>query len=202
MLWSPLDREHLRKRRRYAQCIPPKLRFEFAEATLGLDAAHRRGVVAHEVGHVVEYLMRGNTSERGADRTAKQTLGVEIGYDKSWPGKGLQVARGTTDLLSPFPFDKRVVFANRELPGGVERQVPLSKLRGTQRLLSKMKLDRCRAVRKKLSAALVYETRVGTLYIADGHHRLAIDVFQGVKIATVRVLSVEPIGSKVGRLTR
>jgi hypothetical protein len=200
VLWAPLDREHARNRRRYAQCIPSKVRFEFAEATLALDDAHRSAVVAHEVGHVIEQLTTGRTSERGADRTAKQTLGVDIGYDMSWPGKGLQVARGTNQLLSPFPFDRRIVFADRELPGGVPRQVRLANLKGTQRLVRRDGVEHC--LKTDVGMALVYETKAGVLYLADGHHRLVAELIKGREVATVRVLAVEPVKSRVGALTR
>jgi hypothetical protein len=88
-LWDPLDREHAKNPRRYAQVIPELRRFEFARAMLQLPRCHRLGLLAHEIGHVLDP----SASEVGADRIAGQVLGVKIGYDRRWPGKGLQVAR-------------------------------------------------------------------------------------------------------------
>lgn len=88
-LWDPLDREHAKNPRRYAQVIPELRRFEFARATLQLPRCHRLGLLAHEIGHVLDP----RASEAGADRIAGQVLGVKIGYDRRWPGKGLQVSR-------------------------------------------------------------------------------------------------------------
>lgn len=91
---------HEREPRRYAQVYSPpgppqfagrgRPRFEFAEQARWLPAPHRLGLVAHEVGHV---LAGDDGSEEGADRAAAERLGVKIGYDRRWPGKGLQVAR-------------------------------------------------------------------------------------------------------------
>ncbi len=91
VLHAPLDREHARNSRRYAQVVPEDMHFEFATATLDLDAAHRRALVAHEVGHVIEHRRKGEHTEADADRAAERVLGVPICYDRRWPGKGLQV---------------------------------------------------------------------------------------------------------------
>lgn len=84
--------EHEQNARRYAQVTasdrPPL--FEFAEQTLLLPWPHRLGLYAHEVGHVLDPDPR--KTEPGADQTAHRELGVQIGYDRRWPGKGLQVA--------------------------------------------------------------------------------------------------------------
>lgn len=88
-LWNPLDVEHAKNPRRYAQVIPDERRFEFARATLYLPACHRLGLLAHEVGHVLDPI----GGEDDADAAAARHLGVQIGYDRRWPGKGLQVAR-------------------------------------------------------------------------------------------------------------
>lgn len=84
--------EHERNARRYAQVAasqdPPI--FEFAEQILILPWRHRLGLYAHEVGHVLDPDPR--KTEPGADRAAWERLGIRIGYDHRWPGKGLQVA--------------------------------------------------------------------------------------------------------------
>lgn len=84
--------EHEQNPRRYAQVTashsPPV--FEFAEQTLRLPWANRLGLYAHEVGHVLD--PDPNKTEPGADQTARRELGITIGYDHRWPGKGLQVA--------------------------------------------------------------------------------------------------------------
>lgn len=84
--------EHEKNARRYAQVTasdkPPL--FEFAEQTLLLPWPHRLGLYAHEVGHVLDPDPR--KTEPGADNTARRELGIKIGYDRRWPGKGLQVA--------------------------------------------------------------------------------------------------------------
>jgi hypothetical protein len=84
--------EHERNPRRYAQVTahdnPPL--FEFADQTLRLPWRNRLGLYAHEVGHVLDPDPR--KTEPGADATALRRLGIRVGYDKRWPGKGLQVA--------------------------------------------------------------------------------------------------------------
>lgn len=87
-LWDPLDAEHSKNPRRYAQVIPELKRFEFARATLVLPYCHRRGLIAHELGHVLDP----QGGEDDADEAAHRVLGIKIDYDKRWPGKGLQVA--------------------------------------------------------------------------------------------------------------
>lgn len=87
--FSPaLDAEHRRNARRYAAVMLSGPTFSFAEQTLWLPPAQRRGLLAHEVGHV---LTPGGT-EADADRAAADVLGIRIGYDRRWPGKGLQTA--------------------------------------------------------------------------------------------------------------
>lgn len=87
-LWDPLDVEHAKNPRRYAQVIPAEQRFEFARATLQLPYCNRLALLAHEVGHVIDP----EGGEDDADAAAQRVLGVRIGYDKRWPGKGMQVA--------------------------------------------------------------------------------------------------------------
>jgi len=88
LIWHhPLDEEHRDSCRRYAQVIPGLLQFEVSEAILYLDRPHRRGLLAHEVGHCIAP----NEGESGADRAALRVLGTKIDYDARWPGKGLQV---------------------------------------------------------------------------------------------------------------
>jgi hypothetical protein len=61
---------------------------EFAGAMRELPPEHRLGLYAHEVGH----LLFPSGGEADADIAAYGLLGVHIGYDHRWPGKGLQVA--------------------------------------------------------------------------------------------------------------
>lgn len=84
--------EHEQNPRRYAQVTAHEKvpLFEFAEQTLRLPWPHRLGLYAHEVGHVLDPDPK--KTESGADQTALRELGIEIGYDRRWPGKGLQVA--------------------------------------------------------------------------------------------------------------
>ena len=87
--FSPaLDAEHRHNPRRYACVNTSRPAFSFARATLWLPQAQRRGLLAHEVGHVLVP----NGTEADADRAAYRVLGIRIGYDRRWPGKGLQTA--------------------------------------------------------------------------------------------------------------
>lgn len=99
VFWGPLDREHESNCRRYAQMIPSSYRFEFARAILSLPPRHRLGLLAHEVGHLIAIRNHGDDSEDGADLWARKGLGITIGYDMSWPGKGLQYARKVSPVV-------------------------------------------------------------------------------------------------------
>ena len=83
-----LDSVHANNPRRYAQVGAEDRVFEFATATLQLPYCHRRGLLAHEVGHVIAP----DASEDETDAAAARVLGIEIAYDGRWPGKGLQFA--------------------------------------------------------------------------------------------------------------
>lgn len=86
---QPLDTIHAVNPRRYAQVdMNSPMTMQFADATRSLPAAHRLALCAHEVGHI----LNPEGGEVGADRAAYEKLGVVIGYDDRWPGKGLQVA--------------------------------------------------------------------------------------------------------------
>lgn len=105
---SSLSRLHETNSRRYAQVYFPggervagsgEARYEFAEQARWLPARNLRGLVAHEVGHE---LAGAYGSEEEADAAAERALGVKIGYDRRWPGKGLQRARNpdrTSELM-------------------------------------------------------------------------------------------------------
>jgi hypothetical protein len=90
---AALDRIHANNRRRYAQMIPSTMRFELARAFFDLEWRFQAGLLAHEVGHLVAVRRFDDDSESGADAAARTYLGIAIGYDRSWPGKGLQYAR-------------------------------------------------------------------------------------------------------------
>ena len=94
--WQPAE-ETEAKRRDYAMVDPEALVFRFSRKMLGLDARHRDGVIAHEVGHVVAWHRHRDGSERGADRAARRDLGITISYDKRYGGKGLQMAENPGD---------------------------------------------------------------------------------------------------------
>ena len=83
-----LDDVHARDPRRYGQVITDTRVFEFATATMQLPYCHRLGLFAHEVGHV----LAPTAAEDGSDAASAQILGIRIGYDRRWPGKGLQFA--------------------------------------------------------------------------------------------------------------
>jgi len=89
-MWEPLDRVHARDCRRYAQVVVETREFQVAHAMLSLPPAHRRGLLLHELGHVINP----EADEDGADRAAEKRSGERLGYDLAWPGKGLQVALG------------------------------------------------------------------------------------------------------------
>jgi cation transport regulator ChaC len=96
---NSLSSKHAEDPRRYAQVFfgggDPGIggrgrpRVELAEQVRWLPAAQRRGLLAHEVGHIV--YPEGTEDE--ADQAAYESTGVKIGYDHRWPGKGLQTAR-------------------------------------------------------------------------------------------------------------
>lgn len=59
--------------------------FYFAPQTLYLPKVNRLALICHEIGHVLA-----PGTERDADRASWEVLGVRIGYDRRWRGKGLQ----------------------------------------------------------------------------------------------------------------
>ncbi len=101
--WGPLDREHARDCRRYAQMYPHNFRFQFARAILKLPEKHRLGLLAHEVGHLIAVRRHGDTSEDGADDQSRKVLGITIGYDHAWDGRGLQYARRVKKIVAQVP---------------------------------------------------------------------------------------------------
>jgi tRNA A-37 threonylcarbamoyl transferase component Bud32 len=76
--------------RSYADVDPRKLHFRFAPETLELPAAHRRGLIMHEIGHVLCRDLPDGGTEDDADEAAYEAFGERIAYDCRWPGKGLQ----------------------------------------------------------------------------------------------------------------
>ena len=83
-----MNARHRKSPRSYAQVTPGEHPvYELAEAVRWLPEQHRLALFAHEVGHVLDPA----GSEDEADAAATEALGVSIGYDSRWPGKGLQV---------------------------------------------------------------------------------------------------------------
>jgi hypothetical protein len=76
--------------RSYADVDPRELHFRFAPETLELPAAHRRGLIMHEIGHVLCRELPDGGTEDDADKAAYAAFGERITYDHNWPGKGLQ----------------------------------------------------------------------------------------------------------------
>jgi len=83
---AELGRRHEGDARAYAEVEPEGLRFRFAPQVRALPEANRLGLIAHEVGHLLDPA----ATESGADEAAERALGVHIVYDPRWPGKGLQ----------------------------------------------------------------------------------------------------------------
>ena len=83
----PLDEEHRKNPRRYAQVVIDENVFEFSRAILWLPLRFREGLMAHEIGHL---LCPARHTEADADRAAEEALGMRIEYSEAWPGKGLQ----------------------------------------------------------------------------------------------------------------
>lgn len=100
-LSDDLDRTHCRNSRRYAEVVPGRRAFFFAPQVLWLPRANRLGLIAHEIGHVLAFEELGmDHDERVADEAALE-IGVEIRYDRRWPGKGLQSGRFLTRGSAP-----------------------------------------------------------------------------------------------------
>lgn len=78
-----LAKRHARCERSYADVSPETLDFRFAPAALSLPPANLRGLLAHEIGHVLS--PRGG--EVGADEAARRVLGVDVTYDARWTGR-------------------------------------------------------------------------------------------------------------------
>lgn len=87
-----LKKHHRKSARRYAQVrFGETPTFELAEQICHLPKTHRRAILAHEIGHVLDPDSR--KTEAGADRAVREVMGIEIEYDKRFPGKGLQATR-------------------------------------------------------------------------------------------------------------
>ncbi len=90
VLWTR-DEERKAKTRDHAYVDLDTRVIHFSRKTLDLDEAHRAGVIAHEVGHLLAQQHWGRSGEDDADLAADEFLGVRITYDHAWPGKGLQM---------------------------------------------------------------------------------------------------------------
>ena len=89
-LSNRMHAKHCANARSFAQVDIRYRIFEFAPEVLFLARKFRLGLIAHEIGHVIA---GSKGSEADADSAAAAYLGVRIGYDMRFPGKGLQVAR-------------------------------------------------------------------------------------------------------------
>jgi hypothetical protein len=88
-----LRARHEKDARAYAEIQPETMVFRFAPQALYLPEANRLGLMAHEIGHLLDPA----ATENGADEAAERALGVRILYDPRWPGKGLQRLRRRAD---------------------------------------------------------------------------------------------------------
>lgn len=124
-----LRRTHDRNQRRYAQVAPYERppHFELAPQAVYLPAPNRRGLLAHEVGHVLDP----EGSEDDADRAAHEAIGVKIGYDHRWPGKGLQVARNPRRFL----LDEIIELLEGKAVGDDQRTL-MDMLRSAERVIA------------------------------------------------------------------
>lgn len=91
-----LRRRHERDPRAYAEVDVWELHFFWAPQVLSLPALHRRGLIMHEIGHVLCRQLPSGGTEDDADDAAESVFGQWIEYDRSWPGKGLQCVRVKT----------------------------------------------------------------------------------------------------------
>jgi len=90
--------EYMRERndedpRSFAEVDPWQLEFYFAPQVLDLPWTHRRGLLMHEIGHVLARDLPNGGTEDDADHAAREVFGETIIYDRRWPGKGLQCVR-------------------------------------------------------------------------------------------------------------
>ena len=126
-----LDRIHAKNRRQHAHINLDRREIEVARAILKLDAPHRLGILAHEVGHLHCDAKFGRAhTEDQVDRCAHEATNVLISYDRSWPGhhhldptlRGLQVG---TDL-TPYdpPRKKSSALLNAEIAEALSRPKP------------------------------------------------------------------------------
>ena len=118
---NSMAKTHARDSRRYAQVFigagpsangQGRPRVELAEQVRWLPRQHRRGLLAHEIGHA----LAPDGTEDDADEAALEATGVRIGYDHRWPGKGLQVARRSN------PDESRRRHERRAAGGDLEAQ--------------------------------------------------------------------------------
>lgn len=113
---------HERKPRRYAEVDADGLHFHFAPQVLWLPEENRRGLIAHEIGHVLCRDLPDGGTEDDADEAARRAMGVAISYDGRWPGRGLQSALGRNPPYSgwregwwrqPVPRADRVCYRTK-----------------------------------------------------------------------------------------
>jgi len=83
---AELGKRHEADPRAYADVQCERRLFRFAPQALALPEANRLGLIAHEIGHLLDPA----ATENGADAASEGALGVKIAYDSRWPGKGLQ----------------------------------------------------------------------------------------------------------------
>lgn len=100
LLSRAVDAAHEANERRFAECevLPtirePKMVAYFSKEVLRLPAPLRLGLIGHECGHLYLLLWhRARHSEDDADDASSDVFGVDVSYDRRWPGKGLQRGR-------------------------------------------------------------------------------------------------------------
>lgn len=86
------DREHARRRRAYAHTFHRAGVICVARVFFALPTEHQRGILAHELGHMM-LANRARHTERDADLAASAYLGVRVRYRNTVWGNRLQWAR-------------------------------------------------------------------------------------------------------------
>ena len=106
--------------RDHAYVYPSDLDFHFSSKILALPKAHRDAIVAHEIGHCLAQYYWNSSTEDEADEAARQSLGTEICYDSTWPGKGLQYECCGVATRAVNPSKKAMTVKPSDLDDAIE----------------------------------------------------------------------------------